>query len=129
MPKITIVFGLLLCGLSAVVLVLKGEFVFGTWLIPTAVGLPLMVLGALAGKSESGRKHYMHASVTLGLIGALLGLIRGIPQLIQWIGGSEVNLLAATMVWAMAVICSIYVFLCVQSFVQARKAREKSQGS
>jgi hypothetical protein len=68
MPKVTIVFGLLLCGLSAIVLLLKAEFKLGTWLIPSGVGLPLIVLGLLAAIQPGARKHYMHAAVTLGLL-------------------------------------------------------------
>lgn len=125
MPKVTIVFGLLLCGLSAVVLLLKAEFKLGTWLIPSGVGLPLIVLGILAAAQPSARKHYMHAAVTLGLLGGLLALFQGVSQLVKLAGGAEVNSLAAGMVWAMTVICFAFVGLCIQSFIAARKAREK----
>jgi uncharacterized protein with PQ loop repeat len=126
MPKVTIVFGLLLCGLSAIVLMLKGEFKLGTWLIPTGVGLPLVILGILAAKSVASRKHYMHAAVTLGLLGGLVALFQGISQLVKLAKGAEVNTLAAGMVWAMTVLCFAFVGLCVQSFIAARKAREKN---
>jgi hypothetical protein len=124
MPKITIIFGLLLCGLSAIVLILKSEFSFGTWLIPTFFGLPLVVLGILAAKSDSARKHYMHAAVSIGLLGGLLALFQGISQLVKLARGVEINSLAAGMVWAMTVLCFAFVGLCVQSFIAARKARE-----
>ncbi|MEQ1825226.1 MAG: hypothetical protein ABL921_04745 [Pirellula sp.] len=126
MPKITIVFGLLLCGLSAIVLVLKGEFKMGTWLIPTGFGLPLVVLGILAAKSEASRKHFMHSAVLVGLLGGLLALFQGVSQLINLAKGVEVNSLAAGMVWAMTVLCFAFVGLCVQSFIAARKARQKN---
>jgi hypothetical protein len=124
MPKITIIFGLLLCGLSAIVLILKSEFSFGTWLIPTFFGLPLVVLGILAAKSDSARKHYMHAAVSIGFLGGLLALFQGISQLVKLARGVEINSLAAGMVWAMTVLCFAFVGLCVQSFIAARKARE-----
>jgi hypothetical protein len=129
MPKVTIVFGLLLCALSAIVLYLKQEFKLGTWLIPTGFGLPLMVLGILAAKSEASRKHYMHAAVSLGLLGGLLSLFQGVSGLVKLANGVEVKPLAAGMVWTMAVICFAFVGLCVQSFIAARKARSQQASS
>ena len=129
MPKVTIVFGLLLCALSAIVLYLKQEFKLGTWLIPTGFGLPLIVLGILAAKSEASRKHYMHAAVSVGLLGGLLSLFQGISGLVKLANGVEVKPLAAGMVWAMAVICFAFVGLCVQSFIAARKARSQQTSS
>ena len=126
MPKVTIGFGLLLCGLSVVVILLKQEFKLGTWLIPSVVGLPLVVLGLVAAKNAASKKHVMHAAVTLALVGGLLALGQGVSQIVQWmVSGKEILPLAAGMIWAMAVICFAFVGLCVQSFIAARKAREK----
>ncbi len=126
MLKITIGFGLLLCGLSAVVVLLKQEFKLGTWLIPSVVGLPLVVLGLVATKNAASKKHVMHAAVTLALLGGLLASGQGVSQIVQWmVWGKEISPLAAGMIWAMAVICFAFVGLCVQSFIAARKAREK----
>jgi hypothetical protein len=122
MPKITIVFGLLLCGLSAIALLFKDRF-WGTWLIPSGFGLPLIVLGILAAAKESARKHYMHAAVTVGLLGGVLALFSGISQLIKLAKGLEVTALQAGTVWGMIVLCFAFVGLCVQSFIAARKAR------
>lgn len=125
MPKITIVFGLLLCGLSAAVLLIKQEFKLGTWLIPSAVGLPLLLLGLVAAKSAASRMHVMHAAVTIALLGGLVALVQGIRQVIGLLFQQKPILpLAASMIWAMAVLCFIFVGLCVQSFIAARKARE-----
>ncbi len=126
MPKITIGFGLLLCGLSAAVLLLKQEFQLGTWLIPSVVGLPLIVLGLLADLNAASRKHLMHAAVTLALLGGLVALVQGIRQIVQlMVSGKEILPLAAGMIWAMTVLCFAFVGLCVRSFIAARKAREK----
>jgi len=129
MPKLTIVFGLLLCGLSVIVLLLKQEFKLGTWLIPSAVGVPLIVLGIFAAQFAGSRKHTMHAAVTIGLLGGLVALFQGISQLLKLAGvmsgADKVTSLGAGMVWAMTVLCFAFVGLCVQSFVAARKAREK----
>ncbi len=125
MPKVTIVFGLLLCGLSAVVLLIKQEFTVGTWLIPSVVGLPLILLGWAAAKSAASRMHVMHAAVTIALLGGLVALVQGIRQLIGLLFQAKPILpLAAGMIWAMTVLCFVFVGLCVQSFIAARKARE-----
>ncbi len=125
MPKVTIVFGLLLCALSALVLLLKQEFKFGTWLIPSVVGLPLIVLGLVAAQNAAAKKHVMHAAVTLALMGGLVALVQGIRQLTGLLfQGKEILPLAAGMIWAMTGLCFVFVGLCVQSFIAARKARE-----
>jgi hypothetical protein len=126
MPKITIVFGLLLCGLSAIVLLLKQEFKLGTWLIPSGFGIPLIVLGFIAATNPSSRKHTMHAAVSIGLLGGLIALFQGVSGLVKLASGGELKPLAAGMIWAMTVICFAFVGLCVQSFIAARKAREAS---
>lgn len=123
MPKVTIVFGLLLCGLSAIVLLIKQEFQLGTWLIPSVVGLPLIVLGLVAVANAASKKHVMHIAVTLALLGGLVALTQGIRQLFGALQGKELNALAAGMVWAMTLLCFAFVGLCVQSFIAARKAR------
>lgn len=129
MPKVTVIFGLLLCALSAAVagvLALRGEFKIGTWLIPTGVGLPLITLGLVAAKNAGARMHVMHAAVTLALLGGLLALFQGISQVVRFFTqGKEILPLAATMIWAMTILCFVYVGLCVKSFIAARKAREK----
>lgn len=125
MPKVTIVFGLLLCGLSAVVLLIKQEFKLGTWLIPSAVGLPLLLLGLVAAKSAASRMHVMHAAVTIALLGGLVALVQGVRQLIGFLFQDKPILpLAAGMIWAMTALCFVFVGLCIQSFIAARKARE-----
>lgn len=126
MPKVTIGFGLLLCGLSAAVLMLKQEFQLGTWLIPSVVGLPLIVLGLVASLNTASRKHLMHAAVTLALLGGSVALVQGVRQIVQlMVSGKEILPLAAGMIWAMTVLCFAFVGLCVRSFIAARKAREK----
>ncbi len=130
MPKVTIGFGLLLCGLSAAVLLLKQEFKMGTWLIPSVVGLPLIVLGLVATMNAASKKHVMHAAVTLALLGGLLALGQGVSQIVQWmVAGKAILPLAAGMIWAMTLICFAFVGLCVRSFITARKSREKGQAS
>lgn len=89
-----------------------------TSLIPGFVGLPLVLLGIMAGRMPERRKLLMHIAVTFGLICALGGLM-GISSLIQ--GELDGSTYAQLL---MLVIGSTYTFACVQSFIHARKARE-----
>ena len=129
MPKVTVIFGLLLCALSAAVagvFYMRGEFKSFSWLIPSVVGLPLIVLGVVAAKNAGARMHVMHAAVTLALLGGLLALFQGVSQIVRLVfQGKEILPLAATMIWLMTILCFAFVGMCVQSFIAARKAREK----
>ena len=88
-----------------------------TALIPGFVGVPLILLGILAGKMPERRKLLMHIAVLFGLICALGGLM-GITSLIQGeVDGSTIEQLL------MLVIGSTYTFACVQSFIHTRKSR------
>ena len=130
MSKITMLFGALLCGVSLLGLLITGKVASVTIFIPMFVGVPLFLLGLFSELKPTLRKHLMHVAVTLGLLGALAALGRGIPQLIKMAGGAEVDPLPLASVWTMILLCSTYVVLCVQSFIQARRARElaASQG-
>jgi hypothetical protein len=89
-----------------------------TSLIPSFVGLPLVLLGIMAGRMPERRKLLMHIAVLFGLICALGGLM-GISSLVQGdMGGSTYAQLI------MLVVGSVYTFACVQSFIHSRKARD-----
>ncbi len=87
-----------------------------TSLIPAFVGLAIGLPGLLAFKA-AWRKHAMHAAVTVGLLGALAGWGRFASTL----GNPAANSRAGLFVLGMAVICTVFVILCVRSFIAARK--------
>jgi uncharacterized membrane protein HdeD (DUF308 family) len=99
-----------------------------TSLIPAFFGAPLVILGVLALK-EHLRKHAMHAAAAIGLIGfiaAAVGLAMGYKRT----GTLESR--GAIGSGGMALVCLVFVGLCVNSFIQARRARrlkEQSTGS
>jgi hypothetical protein len=96
-----------------------------TALIPSFVGIPLMILGWLALAKPDLRKHFMHAAVVLGLLGFLAAAGRFISVMIKnpSLGvGPVANLI-------MALICGVFVALCVRSFIAARRARESGAAS
>jgi hypothetical protein len=118
-PRVAIVFGLLLIALGA------GGF-FGTGsehptaLIPSGFGAVLVLLGVLALK-EARRKHAMHAAAAVGLIGALGGAVMLVLPFAKGTGIQRPAAYGCTA--AMTLLCLIFVGLCVNSFVQARRRR------
>ncbi len=96
-----------------------------TALIPAAFGVVLIVLGIVAHR-PTVRKHAMHAAVMVGLIGLLLAGGRGVMKL----GAAASDDLSISrpvrLVLLMAIVCLIYVALCVNSFIAARRRRVAS---
>ncbi len=120
MAKITI-------GLGLVLIVLGLGGYFGTdresWtaLIPALFGLPLLILGLIALK-ERMRKGAMHVAVVIGLLG-FVGTVRGLMKLPLLLTGGELARPGAVAVQAaMAIVCFVFVLLCVRSFIKARRA-------
>ena len=120
MPKISIVLGFLLSILG-----LYGYFGMGevsiTALIPLFIGVPIIILGVLAF-DEQRLKHSMHVAsvlILLGLIGSLYRLVHKV--ILGNIDGSLIILIL------MSVICIIFLILSINSFIEARKAREKNR--
>jgi len=118
MPTTTRLFGLLLIVLGVAGYVGTGRTSL-TALIPAIFGA-VFVICALIARTESMRKHAMHVAVAVGLIGALASLARAIPAVVD--GG--VTRPAVMSQLAMAALLLVYVYLGVQSFVAARKARD-----
>lgn len=88
-----------------------------TALAPAVLGLPILLLGLLAGR-ESLHRHAIHAALVVALLGVLAGLPMVIDLLTGEVGAAEVT--AAVM----ALVSAAYVALGVRSFVAARRARE-----
>ena len=91
-----------------------------TALIPAFVGVPLALLGWLALK-DNLRKHAMHAAVMVGLLGFLGAAYRPVKTLVT--GGSFENPTATALQTTMAVLCAIFVGLCIKSFIDVRRRR------
>jgi hypothetical protein len=118
----TILFGILL-GLVGVVGYFATGMVSWTALIPAFLGLPLVLLGALAYQDRF-RKNAMHLAAALGLVGFLVTAFMGWPKLITLAGGGQVERPAAVYSQSItALLCGVFVALCVNSFIQARRAR------
>jgi hypothetical protein len=116
-PRITLLLGVFLILLGAI-FYLATDMVSVTALIPAFFGVVFMVLGLLGGK-ENLRKHMMHAAAALGTLGALGGLV----MVIRSIAGGVERPLALIESAILAASCALFVFLCVKSFVDARRRR------
>lgn len=121
MKNLTIISSLLL-----IVLGLVGYFAWEavgatkqslTALIPTAVGVFILVGGIIAIK-----KHALgaHISVTFAFFGALAGLGRLVPQIMK---GTSVLSGSGLLLLLMTIICVFYTIMAVRSFAAARRAK------
>jgi hypothetical protein len=120
MPLVSIVFGGLLIALGAWGYV-TSESKSVTALIPAMVGALLAVLGAI-GLVERMLKHAMHAAAMIGLIGLVLAGGRLIMKLAQGAGFDLSDRKTLSMA-GMVLLCAVFVGLCVNSFIQARRRR------
>lgn len=121
MSRVTILLGAML-----VLLGLVGFFGTGgshaTALIPAGFGAVFLLLGLL-GLKESLRKHVMHLSAAVALLG-LLGTAGGAVKLVQWAAGEETARPVAAIAQAiMATLLVVYLGLSVKSFIDARLRR------
>ncbi len=94
-----------------------------TLFIPAVFGGLLLLCGSIALKDHL-RKHAMHAAAAIALLGGLVAGGRGVSALLKTPDPEKpTNVLAVTSVWAMAILCLVFVALCVQSFMAAARAR------
>jgi hypothetical protein len=108
-----------------------------TALIPAGIGLVLVLLGLLARK-DNLRKHAMHAAAAVGLISFVSLAVLGLPKVPTLIKEGKVtrtvkledgSLLerdataAVVLQLVTGLVCAVFVGLCVNSFIQARRAR------
>ena len=94
-----------------------------TALIPAFLGGALVICGVLAF-NEKFRKHAMHLAALFGVVGLLGGFM---PLMRQYknTGSFDPTKPSAVAGELMILICAVFVGLCVNSFVQVRKARRE----
>lgn len=122
MAKLTIGFGVLLAAVSLGFWMAVGRTEMAA-LHPAGIGVLLILCGTFAStENPKMRMLWMHIAVTLGLIGflitgirAAIGLAKGTAMSINPMGFEERVVIA--------LICLVYVALCVRSFITARRAR------
>jgi hypothetical protein len=121
MAKLTIGFGVVLILLGIWGFVATGS-AHPTALFPTWFGLALTVCGLLArNEDEKRRMLWMHAAVVLGLVGFIGAGTRAISVYIHAHGAPLAHPIAVADQLAMALICLVFVLLCVRSFIAVRR--------
>lgn len=113
-------------GLALIVLGTGGFAATGaqspTALIPAAFGLVLVITGYL-GRAPERRKLMLHIAAVVALLG-FLGGAPGLTKVAGLIGGEPVARPAAVVSQSvMALLCLVFLYLCVRSFVNARRSR------
>ncbi|HQZ29786.1 MAG: hypothetical protein KA250_12905 [Verrucomicrobiales bacterium] len=89
-----------------------------TALIPTIVGVLMLLGGIIALKNH---KVGMHIAVLFSLLGALAGLGRLIPGLIK--GTANFSQASTQLILGMTIVCAFFTVMAVRSFIAARRAR------
>jgi hypothetical protein len=124
MSRITLYFGAVLTGIGIYFFIATGS-THPTSLIPVWFGLALALFGILANsKDASKRKLYMHIAVTIGLLGFLFPGFMAAKDLIK-AHSDQLPLAHPSAVHEqllMAILCFIFVLLCVRSFITARRS-------
>jgi hypothetical protein len=128
MARTAILFGLLLVGVTLATIGVNGGFKSGTVFIPAAFGALIAGLGIVAMK-DSLRMHAMHAAAAIGLLGGLACLGMGIRQLTKIGTETQPSPSQFGSVWSTAMLCLVFVFLCVQSFIRAKRERLAKAGN
>ena len=112
-PRITIIYGIFLISWGIIIsFISKSESI--TSYFPSILGFPIFLSGLLSTKNPSKRKLWMHIAVTFGLLCALGGT-RFFMKM-----GDGLNYATLSMLM-LFLTGSIYTFICVKSFIFARK--------
>jgi hypothetical protein len=128
MPSLSVMFGVVLTALGLVAYFNPAPLGVGKdgWpatpghpsaLSPVGVGGILIVAGVAAMAAPGSRKHAMHVAAGVALLGTIGGLV---PVVLRKFDFQEV---AVKIGLGMAVLSAIFLALCVNSFVRARRAR------
>jgi hypothetical protein len=124
MAGIAVLFGAFLIFIGVYGFVATGS-AHPTALIPAALGLLLVVLGALSFRDRL-RKHCMHAAALLGVIG-FAGTVMSLGKLPAYFRNEVFDRRDAVPYQALTcILCLLFVALCVNSFIQARIRQRKA---
>ena len=123
MAKFSIAFGIILIILGLVSYFdISSESV--TALIPTFLGIPILILGFLA-LNEKYLKHAMHGVAVLALFG-FGGTVGGLIKFFRMMGGEVFERPSAITIQAiMSVLCLIFLIFAIKSFIDARRKRSE----
>src|SRR5262245_20917146 len=134
MPTISVMTGILLTALGLVAYLNPAPLGVGkdglpatsghpTSLSPVGVGVLLILCGVISMAKPGARKHAMHLAAAVALVGTIGGLI---PVVLRNFNFEEV---AVKVGIGMSVLSALFLAMCVNSFIQARKARKAASGT
>ena len=112
-PTITFSYGIFLIIWGVVISYLSASNSITSY-FPSMLGFPLFLSGLLVLKNPSQRKFWMHIAVVFGLLCALGGT-RFFMKINDGINYATVSMLMLFLTG------SVFTFLCVKSFIHARK--------
>ena len=120
MESVSIIYGIFLIIWGVAVSFISGSNSL-TSFIPSIFGLPILLFAFLTVKFPSKKKLFMHIVVSFGLMVFIGGLdfSRGLLK-----GTSFNNMWADTSKLMMLITGLIFTFLCVKSFIFARKNKQ-----
>lgn len=121
----TIIIGLLLNLVGLVGFFATGAIHY-TALIPCILGAILVLCGIIALNPKL-HMHVMHVAVLVGLLGfgATVSAFAKLPNVLKFAGAENEN--AAIAKIATALLCGLFVILCVRSFVVARLLKKQGK--
>lgn len=123
MSTIAILFALLFIALGLFGFI---SYQAKTALIPAYIGIVLLICGWMARKDE-WRMHAMHGAALIGIIG-FLGSVQGLLKLPKLLAGEALDRPHAVALQSiMAILCVIFIALCVKSFIDVRIARRRAE--
>ena len=122
MAKWAMLFGVLLIAVGAWAFS-ASEKHSPTALIPAGFGIAIAVCGLIA-LNPAARMHAMHAAAMLGLLGLIGSAVMLIRKMLAIMHGTpDEHPLATYSQAAMAVLCLVFLYLCIRSFIHARRQR------
>ncbi|MGI8947318.1 MAG: hypothetical protein ACR2FV_04940 [Ornithinimicrobium sp.] len=120
MTAITLIVGAILT-LAGVVGYVASDSASFTALIPSVVGVLLLICGLVARK-ENLRRHAIHAALAVALLGAL-GSLMNVLRIGELFAGTAERPAAVILSTVMFVVLVVYLVLGIRSFIMARRAR------
>jgi hypothetical protein len=123
MAKFSILLGIILIALGLISYFgISSESI--TALIPTFLGIPILILGYLA-LNEKYLKHAMHGALVLVILG-FGGTVGGLIKFFRMLGGEVFERSSAITVQAiMALLCLIFLIFAIKSFIDARRGKSE----
>ena len=119
MESVSIIYGIFLIIWGIAVSLISSSNSL-TSFIPSIFGLPILLFSILSIKFQNRKKLFMHIVVTFGLI-VFIGSLDFSRGLIK--GTSFTNMWADTSKLMMLITGLIFTYLCIKSFIFARKNR------